>query len=110
MRHPKRTFGVTRIDSINELAQVLTEQHHPLCAGFEHQEVFCLNDSISENGPQEYVIIYNGQQVESIILDWCTKERLEGYIHNLLAGYFVAIEPVWPIIELAEGHSCFFCR
>ena len=61
-----RMFGVITVQSVGELVENLTERTWPLCTGFSLQEIFFLNDSFSEAGAQEYAVVRDGRQIESL--------------------------------------------
>lgn len=86
MLHEKRVFNVAPVASVEELAEMVTERTCTLCAGFELSGLLFLNDSFSEDGAQEYAVVKDGQQVESVTFGWCTRERAEEIIRELLSG------------------------
>lgn len=108
--HPERRFSVTNIASAEKLAMMLTAFTWTLCSGFEHEGFLFLNDSTRECGVQEYAVIRDDRQVESITFGWCSDADALRYIHELLAGDIEDLGPVQPITELAVGHTCPLCR
>jgi hypothetical protein len=83
MIHKNRRFSVADAESAEKLAAQLTEYTWCSCNGFQLGELVFLNDSFSENGAQEYAVIYRGDQIESITFGWCTKEQALEFIRDL---------------------------
>ena len=116
MFHSKRTWGPPqKVDSQDELAELLTDHTWTLCSAFEHRGYVYLNDSLSEDGAQEYAVLKRlgegFRQVESITFGWCTKEKALGYIEEVTAGKYDAEGgPVSPRLDEASDHSCDLCR
>lgn len=52
MKHPERTHGIKAIESLPDLAEVLSNHKWPLCAGFEFDNFLYLNDAESEDDPE----------------------------------------------------------
>ena len=73
----KRTFGVGDVETIEELAERLTETTWALCTGFRFRGLLFLNDSFTESSAQEYAVIRESDmcQLESITFSWCDKEK-----------------------------------
>ena len=57
MNHPARTFTVHDVDTVDELARLLTSQRWTLDTGFRCRGHFFLNDSLSEQGPFELAVV-----------------------------------------------------
>lgn len=66
MLHQHRRFGVITVQSAGELVENLTEHTWTLCTGFSLQGLLFLNDSFSEDGAQEYAVVRDGRQIESL--------------------------------------------
>jgi hypothetical protein len=94
MIHDKRVYNVTTAGSVEELAALLTEHTWTLCTGFELQGYLFLNDSFTEDGAQEYTVVKDDRQVESI--------------RAVLAGEHVDVGPLTP--HLNHGKTCPLCR
>ena len=77
MFHDRRTWTVSDIDSPRDLPENLTQQTFVLCQGFRWQELLLLNDSLSEDGAQEYGVVHEltGFQLDSLTVSWMTPER-----------------------------------
>jgi hypothetical protein len=88
--HKKRTWCVTPVASPEELAHKLTEQTWTLCTGFDIQGWIFLNDALSEDGAQEYGVVYRRDgkliQAESVTFSWMTEAEALAFIQRLLAG------------------------
>jgi len=116
MFHSKRTWGPPRkVDSPEELAELLTEHTWTLCSTFEHGGYLYLNDATSEDGAGEFAVLKrlpDGSflQVESITFSWCTQEKALQYIQEASAGKFDSEgRPVRPRIDAAIDHRCDLC-
>ena len=113
MIHHHRRFGVTAIDSVEELTQKLTDRTWTLCTCLVYQGLFFANDSFSEDGAQEYAVYKEGRQIESLTVSWMTRESLHEVITGLLEGAYPELEfrPHYPLqTEPASEHSCGLCR
>lgn len=115
MFHSKRTWGPPRkVNSPEELAELLTEHTWTLCSAFEHSGYLYLNDSLSEDGAQEFAVVKRTakgfRQVESITFGWCDRGRAFALIREVSAGKFDGDGyPVTPRLDEAPGHRCGFC-
>lgn len=74
MFHKNRTWSITKVSSIDELARNLYEDTWDTCTGFELEGVLYLNDSFCENSAQEYAVVVkegnNYFQINSITFSW----------------------------------------
>jgi hypothetical protein len=109
MIHPNRRFNVMRVASVEELAEQITRCTWTLCTGFDLNGILWLNDSLREDSAQEYAVIHDGRQVESITFGWCSREQAEMYIQDILAGKTVEMGPVSPRIDHPDG-TCHLCQ
>ena len=95
MFHSNRIWCVADVETPEELAEKLTEQTWTLCAGFRLGNCVFLNDSLSEDGAQEYAVLVNEDgvlyQVESITFGWCSRESALKHIRAALAGEFGSV-------------------
>ena len=115
MFHKKRIWGLPhKVESLEELAEKLTEYTWTLCTTFEHQNYLYLNDSTSEDGAQEYAIVKRNDsgfsQIESITFGWINKGKAIYYINEINAGkYDAGGVQVFPRIDRSENHRCGLC-
>lgn len=80
MIHKTRRWKITDVVSVGELAEKLIHHSWCLCTGFRvviggsdgmpRTELLALNDAFSEDGAQEFAILRNGVQVESLTVGW----------------------------------------
>ena len=70
MIHDKRVFMVNEVATVAELAENVTQHTWTLCTAFQLGDLFFLNDSFSEDGAQEYAVVRDGRQIESITFSW----------------------------------------
>lgn len=114
MFHQKRTWGPPRrVETPEELSELLSQHTWTLCSAFEHAGYLYLNDSLSENGAQEYAVLKRledgFQQIESITFGWCTEARALERIQKVSSGaYDVEGGSVAPRID-PPGHRCGLC-
>ena len=76
MIHTHRTFCITPIPDLATLVDKLTAHTWTTCTGFLWGNLLLLNDSFSENGAQEYTVIRDGYEIESLTVSWMTPEQL----------------------------------
>ncbi|MGA2669833.1 MAG: hypothetical protein ABSF21_00195 [Dehalococcoidia bacterium] len=53
----KRIYSIQEIETIDDLAENLTQHIWPLCTGFSHKGLLFLNDSTSEDGAGEWAVL-----------------------------------------------------
>ena len=98
MLHTTRSWHVVPVTRA-ELIDRLTRQNCALTAGFLCDDVWWLNDSISEDSPQTYAALRRDgktggwRQLDTFTVTWMARERLASLLANL--------SPVtgWPIAE-----------
>jgi len=108
MIHTKRRYCVRKVSSSADLAEELTRCTWSLCTGFSLRGYLFLNDSFSEDSAQEYAVISNGRQVESITFSWCDCIQATRHIDDILADVHVDLGPVSPRTD--HGRQCLLCR
>lgn len=108
MVHTKRCFNVAKASSVDELAEQITQSTWALCTGFELDGYLFLNDSFTEDSAQEYAVVKDCHQVESITFGWCSRERAAEHIRAVLAGRHVDMGSFFP--RLNHTKVCHFCR
>jgi hypothetical protein len=108
MVHKNRRFNVKGVGSVEELADQITRCTWTLCTGFEFKGYLFLNDSFTEDSAQEYAVVWDGRQVESITFGWCTRDQAEKHVHDILAGKIVDTGAVAPRVD--HGQVCHLCQ
>ena len=90
MINVKRTWCVIDIDNAEELAEKLKKYTWTLCSGFRYNGYLFLNDSLSEDGAQEYGVIKEttGKQVETVTFSWCDYDQALQLIRKIIGGDF----------------------
>lgn len=110
MLHRGRVHTVTDIASAEELAAKLVERTWTLCTGFRHAGLLFLNDSTGPDGAQEYAVVRDGRQVESITFSWCTVPKALEIIRGLASGSLSAdYGPAAERLDLSPNHHCPHC-
>lgn len=116
MLHRKRVFKISEETDVEELARKLVEHTWCLCNGFkitiDGQTLHFFNDSISEDGAQEYAAFLGDKQVESITFGWVeTIEEGARYIRECLElePDAIVLQEGLPSLEHPQG-SCHLCR
>lgn len=69
MLHRDREHSIVEVDSVDSLYALLTKQVWGLTTGFRLGRTLFLNDSIVEGSIQEFAVLRDGVQVESITLE-----------------------------------------
>lgn len=119
MFHKNRTWSIAKVESVEALAEKLVDCSWTLCTGFELQGYLFVNDSLSEDGAQEFAVVRRPEcrhdpwkQVESITFSWCTKEQARRHIERSINGDFdIDGNNVEANFEDAEKHTaCMLCR
>jgi len=115
MLYPRRVHTLRSVTGIEELAEILTQHTWTLCAGFrlalDGRCLIFLNDSISENGAQEFAVCdQNGNQVESITFGWCDCNRAADLIRRVLAGEYESMGTYELLLDMNQQHLCRYCR
>lgn len=113
MVHKDRIFAITEVETLEKLAGMVTEYTWTLCSGFKCGNVILLNDSFSENGCQEYVLVLETPEglieAESITVSWCSPERLVEIIEETIKNPF-SRKPFDPNrLDFTKQHRCYLC-
>jgi hypothetical protein len=115
--HHNRVFKVGEVvTDVARLAESLTQHTWTLCTGFQlitgpdTPPLLFLNDSFSENGAQEYAVIRNSRQIESITFSWCSRAEAHNLIVWLAQGGGGDYGAVDVHLDPAENHRCHLCR
>jgi hypothetical protein len=117
MKHPDRTHGVKAIESLSDLAEVLSNHKWPLCTGFEFDNFLYLNDGESEDNP-EYAAFFidevdglmvSGRETGRISPLGIDANRVQQFVRDMHErrwscenSFRVKAEPDW-------HHSCELC-
>jgi hypothetical protein len=114
MLHAKRTWAVYPVETAEELASLVTSSW-TLCSAFEFAGLLFLNDSTSEDGAQEYAVIYEGFPIEPVSFGWCGFEAALRHILHVTAHADELLKEPWshPVearVEDWETHRCRHCR
>ena len=117
MFHKNRIWQITEAADAATLARKLTSCSWTLCTAFRLGGYLFLNDSLSEDGAQEYCVVKEstGKTVESITMSWCDIETAETYIREAISGDYDdvpwgAVDSLESRIEEATVHEkCWAC-
>lgn len=110
MLHEHRRFGLITVQSVSELVEHVTEHTWTLCTGFSLEGLLFLNDSFSEDGAQEYAVVRDGRQVESLTVSWMSRAEASNAIEWLVRGGGGDYGAVDVHTEPIEGHQCGLCQ
>jgi hypothetical protein len=117
MVHTERVFKFAEdVTSVARLAESLTQRTWTLCTAFRlmtapgAEPLLFLNDSFSEDGAQEYAVVRNGRQIESITFSWCSRAEAHNYIAWLVGGGGGDYGAVEVRLEPADRHRYPLCR
>lgn len=86
MMHYRRRYSVREYSDLNELAEALTSMTWCECNAFKWKRLVLANDSTSADGAQEYAVIMNDQQVESLTVSWMDKASLIRALERIESG------------------------
>ena len=109
MIHGNRRFGVYEVASVGELVENFTQHTWALCTAFSLENLLFLNDSFSEDSAQEYAVVRDGRQIESLTVSWMSRAEAHNTIDAVLHGSEVDYGPVSPTLEDADDHTCPLC-
>jgi hypothetical protein len=114
MIYDRRVHFVGDVATVEELAEKLTSITWTLCTGFRlrhgNQVLLFLNDSMSEDGAQEYAVFSKeGLQLESITFGWCDQATAAQHIREVLSGEVVQMGHYELRIDTDPNHSCHLC-
>lgn len=109
MIHTDKVFQVVDVATIEALTTDLTEHTWTRCTGFRLQGLLFLNDSFSEDGAQEYAIVRDGRQVESITFSWQSRAEVYSTIAWLIGGGGDDYGAVKVTLEEPDAHHCGLC-
>lgn len=114
MIHPDRCFAITDVPSVTVLCERVTSMTWTLCTGFRltqgQKTLLFLNDSITEDGTQEYAVFDGDLQVESLTFGWCTQEQAARLVEEVFAGDIYPLARFELTLEDAAVHVCHLCR
>jgi hypothetical protein len=68
MRHAHRGFHRVKVESVSQLGDDFKQSRWTLCTGFAFQGLVFLNESVSEDGAQEYAVVRGERQMESLTI------------------------------------------
>lgn len=74
MMHHNRRYSVREVSTVEELTETLTKHDWCGCSAFKIGEFIFANDSTSADGAQEYGVIWDGKQIESLTVSWMSHE------------------------------------
>jgi hypothetical protein len=109
MIHPDRTFTLIDVSSSGELVERLTENTWTLCTGFRLGDMLFLNDSSSKDGDQEYVVVRDNHQIDTITFSRRSPDKLNYTILRLLTDGGEDMGPFTPQIDDSPNHLCPLC-
>lgn len=98
MLHKRRRFGVSEVQSAEELAKKLTEHSWTCCTGFAFSGLLFLNDATSPDGAQEYAVVNEDtlEQIESVTFGWMKRDEALEVIEVLVRRRSALTERVLP--------------
>jgi uncharacterized protein YdiU (UPF0061 family) len=109
MIHSNRRFCVHEVESVGELVENVTQHTWTLCTGLSFEGVLFLNDSFSEDGAQEYAVVRNGRQIESLTVSWMSRGEAHNTIDAILHGSAIDYGPVRFMLDDPDDHHCLLC-
>ena len=86
MMFRNRSYQVWPLADLDEVVTKLTEHDWTTCQAFAVENLLLANDSTGPDGAQEYAVIRDGRQIESLTVSWMKPERLKEVLQELLDG------------------------
>jgi hypothetical protein len=113
MWHKQRRFVVNNVTR-DELFDKFTGDVSTwcLCQGWRCEGLLWLNDSLSENGAQEYAVVRESDmsQVESVTVSWMSQKRLRDFINEFPAqDDHLNLGPVTNQLDTPGEHRAIRC-
>jgi hypothetical protein len=117
MFHSNRVWCVSEVESVAELARMLTKSTWTLCSGFiiaSHPDYLWLNDALSEDSAVEIAVLKGRRQttdylqIESLTVSWMECERVVEVFENVLKGAYGDnrfVHRVDPLLQTPEQHG-----
>jgi hypothetical protein len=110
MLHERRVYQVAEFPTVEALArEIMRVSTWTLCSAFAAEGLTLFNDSLSENGAQEYAVYRGEKQIESLTTSWMTEEQLVALLRELAAGGGVAYGGGRPSTDHGSLERCMFC-
>ena len=108
MMHEKRKYSIKKYDNLDELVEKLTQYDWCGCNGFELNDLILLNDATGADGAQEYGVIKNGRQIESLTVSWMKPEDLKQCLVELTQDG-AGVDMGEYQIKFHEDGPCYLC-
>ncbi len=108
MLHRNRRHAITPVASLEELVEKLHGHTWTTCTAFSHSTLILLNDSTGPDGAQEYAVLRDGRQIETLTVSWMTRDELTESLLKLDAtGGDVDMGPCQPLAHpVGCCHAC----
>jgi len=74
MVHKNRRYRIADVPDLATMAQMLYRNSWCLCNGFRASNLTLANDAFSEDGAQEFVVLRDGREIESLTVSWFDSE------------------------------------
>ena len=110
MMHKGRSFSIQKLDSFEALAEQFQQDSFVLCCGFQVDDFLFLNDSTGEDGAQEFAVIKDGVQIESLTVSWIKSRADMLAILAELPGDLVIWDAKNIKLDYNPNHSCQYCE
>jgi hypothetical protein len=86
MLHKHRHHHINECASVDSMARTVQRATWTGCTGFKAGSLILLNDSTGPDGAQEYAVIRNGRQIESLTVSWMKLDELQTLLNHLDSG------------------------
>lgn len=107
--HKSRKHSVFECESINHLAKKVRQTTWTECSAFKAGSLILLNDSTSGDGAQEYGVLRDGHQIESITVSWMTIPELQELLHKLDQNSLEGVDTGPYAVKPHPIGSCIHC-
>lgn len=85
MMHRNRRHKIEASLTIEQAAEKLANHTQVVCSAFQVGPLLLLNDSTSEDGAQEYAVVRDGRQIESLTVSWMKEAKLLEFLRHLIS-------------------------
>lgn len=105
-----RVYALTVVSSKEELLERFSMSSWSLCTAFQLGDLVFANSSRAASGTQEFAVIYDDQQIESLPISRMTPHELSTSLDWLVHGGETFLGVVDLHTEPAAGHTCSMCQ
>ena len=103
MMYKQRPHKVCPIADLATLVDKLANHTWTTCSAFSWRSLTLLNDSTGPDGAQEYAVIRDGKQIESLTVSWMKPAELAALLEQYDRGEGAAMNAAVTLVEHPAG-------